>query len=71
MRLFLSFLRYGDLQAAERLFPEMIFYISYGLLLYLCDRLRQKKVAGYRMLLPFGWNRLYFQPIRAAIPSRH
>ena len=53
MRLFLSFLRYGDLQAAERLFPEMIFYISYGLLLYLCDRLRQKKAAGYRMLLPF------------------
>jgi len=43
MRLFLSFLRYGDLQAAERLFPEMIFYISYGLLLYLCDRIRQKK----------------------------
>ena len=53
MRLFLSFLRYGDLQAAERLFPEMIFYISYGLLLYLCDRIRQKKAAGYRMLLPF------------------
>ena len=53
MRLFLSFLRYGDLQAAERLFPEMIFYISYGLLLYPCDRLRQKKAAGYRILLPF------------------
>ena len=53
MRLFLSFLRYGDLQVAERLFPEMIFYISYGLLLYLCDRLRQKKAAGYRILLPF------------------
>lgn len=51
MRLFISVIRYGTLSSAKSLFPEVIFYLSYGVLLYIFHQLFQKKGLGTRPFL--------------------
>ncbi len=51
MRLFISWIRRGSFQGAASLFPEIIFYLSYGILLYLFYGLFQKMDLGIRPFL--------------------
>ena len=43
MRLFLSWLRGGSLDAARTLSPEILFYVCYGILLFAANRICRKK----------------------------
>lgn len=51
MRLFLSWLRGGSLDAARTLSPEILFYVCYGILLFAANRICQKKDFDLRIFL--------------------
>lgn len=51
MRLFLSWLRGGSLDAARTLSPEILFYVCYGVLLYGANRIYRKKILTFGSFL--------------------